>query len=506
MRVFYIIYRTFEILLTVAYLRLDKYLLGFRLLWPFFILANILPKYRKLPKSVSRGESLKYAAVYLGPIFIKLGQIISIRPDLFPEDIVVEMMELQDRVAPFNPSIAKDIIAKELKCNLQDVFVDFNDKPIASASIAQVHAARLHTQEEVVIKVVRPNIVKLLKKDLLTIKLIVKILYVFMPDSRRCRLNEVVALLEKTFTNEVNLEREAANAAELRRNFVNSSMLYIPKVYWQFTTKKILVMEKISGIPITEVENIQANNISLPLLASNGVKIFFEQVFRDGFFHADMHPGNIFANPQNPQHAQYIAVDFGIVGKLSASDQSYMADILLAYFNRDFYMVAKLHRRAGWLDDNIDLHEFADEIRVLSERIFEKPIKDISIGHLLMQLLMIGRKFNMHVQPSLILFQKTLFQIEGLGKQLYPELDFWVIAREFLQKWQQQNLLNIFNPIMQSKSFLYNIHRLPDLLHDAIQLPVVLQEKSKQKNYVSIAVIGSSSFLAGLLVAMLYFV
>lgn len=460
-----ILLRLTDIVLTISNLRLDILLKNKSFLWMFRSIAFFGKKYRNIEVPQSRGQALRIAFGELGPIFIKLGQAISIRPDLFPIDIVRELIKLQDQVKPFPTSVAKDIIENSLKDKITSVFPEFDDIPIASASIAQVHSAKINTGEAVIVKVLRPNIEKKISQDIIVMKFMARLINLFFAQSKRFRLLEVINELEKTLHNEIDLSREAANAVNLRRNFKHSKQLYIPKIYWQWTDRTVLVMEKIRGIPITDLNSLRNNNVDLKKLAETGVKIFFKQVFEDKFFHADMHPGNIFVSYNSPSEPKYIAVDFGIVGYFNDVDQRYLASIILAFFNRDFYRVAFLHQQAGWIDYKVELNDFANEIRILSERILDKSLKDISFGHLLMNLLHVGRKFNMHVQPHLLLFQKTLFAIEGLGKTIYPQLNIWDIAKPYLENWHKRELLNTINPMENIDNILDAVTTIPKIPH-----------------------------------------
>ncbi len=465
------IFRLFEIVLIISHLKLDVLYGSRTLLWMFRWVTKILPKYSKISKPNSRGEALRIAFTELGPIFIKLGQLISVRPDLFPLDIVKELTKLQDRVKPFPADISKKIIEKSLEVKLTKIFKNFVDEPIASASIAQVHIAKTLSGESIIIKVLRPNIHQQIAKDITVMRFSAKIITRIFKSSKRFRMLEVVNELQKILANEIDLGREAANASELRRNFKDSNQLYVPKIYWQWTRKSIIVMEKIHGISITDLEKLKKHQINIKRLAEKGVEIFFTQVFRDRFFHADMHPGNIFVSYKNPLDPKYIAVDFGIMGSMDIKSQTYMAKIFMAFFQRDFYRIAYLHRQIGWIEGDVDLADFADEIRILSEPIFDKPLKDISFGYLLLRLLQVGRKFDMHIQPQLLLFQKTLFTIEGLGKKLYPELNIWEIVKKYFEKWQMERMLDEFNPLRNTETIfecLTTLPKLPGILHDTL--------------------------------------
>ena len=379
----------------------------------------------------SRGERIRCALEDLGPIFVKFGQMLSTRPDLLPPDIAMELAKLQDKVPPFPGEEAKALIEKNFSQSIDEIFEFFEGTPLASASIAQVHVARLLDGKEVVVKVVRPDIVKTIQRDIALLYILAGLAQKYWSDGRRLRPVEVVQEYEKTIYDELDMQREAASATQLRRNFKNSKLLYIPEVYWNLTRKQVMVMERIHGIPVSNVKRLKENHIDLVRLSEEGVQIFFTQVFKHNFFHADMHPGNIFVSPQG----QYIAVDFGIVGTLNPEDQRYLAENFLAFFNRDYRRVAELHIESGWVPVETRADEFESAIRSVCEPIFEKPLKDISFGQVLLRLFQTARRFHMEVQPQLVLLQKTLLNIEGLGRELNPDLDLWKTAKPFLENW-----------------------------------------------------------------------
>jgi ubiquinone biosynthesis protein len=384
----------------------------------------------------TRGERIRLSLEQLGPIFVKFGQILSTRRDLLPDDIAVELARLQDRVPPFSGEQARDIIEKAYRQPIDAVFAEFELTPLASASIAQVHAAKLLDGREVVVKVVRPDIEPVIRRDIGLLYIIAGSLQRFWSEGRRLRPVEVVREFEKTILDELDLMREAASASQIRRNFNGSPLLYVPEVYWPYARRNAMVMERISGIPVSNIEGLRAAGIDLQALSERGVEIFFTQVFRHNFFHADMHPGNIFVSPEG----QYIAVDFGIVGTLSPGDQRYLAENFLAFFHRDYARVAELHVESGWVPAGTRVEEFEAAIRTVCEPIFERPLRDISFGQLLLRLFQTARRFNMEVQPQLVLLQKTLLNIEGLGRQLYPELDLWKTAKPFLERWMSEQI------------------------------------------------------------------
>lgn len=391
-------------------------------------------------KCPDRSVALRRSLEALGPIFVKFGQALSTRPDILPIDIADELSKLQDKVRPFPSEKAQKIIEEAFKKSIPEIFASFETEPLASASMAQVHAAELPNGREVVVKVLRPGIEKIIKQDISLLKTLARALERIWPLSRRFKPSEIVAEFEHTLIDELDLQREAANAGQLRRNFAHSPLLYIPEIFWDYTRDNVMVMERIYGIPVSDTERLKQHRIDIKKLAERGVEIFFTQVFRDCFFHADMHPGNIFVSPTNPHNPQYICVDFGIIGTLNDKDKRYIAENLYAFFSRDYRRVAQLHVESGWVSPNTRIDEFESAIRTVCEPIFEKPLKDISFGQVVMRLFQVAQRFEMEVQPQLILLQKTLLAIEGLGRQLYPDLDLWVTAKPFLEKWLREQV------------------------------------------------------------------
>lgn len=412
---------------------LDEIVLATRFFAPVRFLIYVNPWYWTKNRNIPRAERIRKTLEELGPIFIKFGQMLSTRRDLLPDDIASELARLQDKVPPFKG--AKHIVEKIYEKPVTDMFVEFSLEPLASASVAQVHAATLPDHQKVVVKILRPNIEKIIKRDISLLYSIAKLLERYWVHGKRVHACDLVTEFETTILNELDLMREAANASSLRRNFLQSPLLYVPKIHWDYAREKVMVMERIAGIPISNIEELRTHNINLKRLAETGVEIFFTQVFRDCFFHGDMHPGNIFVSTKNPANPQYLAVDFGIMGSLSPEDQRYLAENMLAFFKRDYRQVAQLHIESGWVAANTRIDVLEAAIRTVSEPIFEKPLKDISFGHLLLRLFQIGRQFEMEVQPQLMLLQKTLLHIEGLGRQLYPELNLWDTAKPFLESW-----------------------------------------------------------------------
>ncbi len=463
MNAFSRLYRLSHISFILIKYGLDEVVLETRLLpsfkfLRFFCLSRIFGK-----KLEPRGDRIRKALEELGPIFVKFGQLLSARLDMLPSDIIVELSKLQDQVPPFCGKQAKNIVEAAFQRSLSDIFQDFEEKPLASASIAQVHAAKLLDGREIVVKVLRPNIHQLIKQDIEVLKYIAKLSERFWKASRQFKPKEIVAEFERALTDELDLLREAANASQLRRNFARSNQFYVPEIYWEHCKHNILVQERIRGIPIYQIDLLKQEGFDLKQLAELGLEIFFTQVFRDCYFHADMHPGNLFVSTVNPKQPQYIAVDFGIMGSLSAKDQRYLAENFLAIFNRDYRRVAILHQESGWINSNVRIDEFEANIRLVCEPIFEKPLKDISFATLLLGLFETARRFQINIQPQLILLQKTLFNIEGLGRRLYPDLDLWRTAKPFLENWMESQM-GIPALIQKVKRLApYWLERLPEI-------------------------------------------
>ena len=429
---------------------------------------------RLFPKGdKTRGERLRLALEDLGPIFIKFGQMLSTRRDLMPPDIAVELKRLQDQVPPFHSDTARQIIEEELGAPVGELFDHFEADSMASASIAQVHAARLHSGEEVVIKVIRPGIDNVMRNDIALLYTFARVLLRVWPEARRLRPVEVVKDYESTLFDELDLQKEAANTSQLKRNFQHSPLLHVPTSYWPLTRKRVMTQERVSGVPVADTDALEAQGVDMRLLAERGVEIFFTQVFRDNFFHADMHPGNIFVNVSNPSDPSYIAIDCGIVGSLTREDQDYLARNIIAFFRQDYYEVAMLHIESGWVGEHTRANEFAAAIRSVCEPILEKPLKDISFGQVLMGLFQTAQRFHMEVQPQLVLLQKTLLNIEGLGRSLYPELDLWHTAKPFLERWMHERA--------GPKGFWEELKRqAPDLAQRMPQLPVLAHQALSQ--------------------------
>ncbi len=434
--------RLIHVISVIAKYRLDEFLRGQP--GAFWLRLALMPWKLRWAFSRVRNEPvnrrLRLAMEELGPIYIKFGQLLSTRRDFIDVALAEELRSLQDNVPPFkNPSV-ETIVSRALGVPAESVFQELDIVPFASASVAQVHQARLHSGEEVVVKVLRPGIEDTVKQDITLLKWVARLIADYTPYGKRLKPVEVVNDYEGVILDELNLQSEGANASQLKRNFADSSELYVPKIYWDYTRRNVLVMERIHGIPVTNIAELEAAQINLKKLAETGVNIFFTQVFEHNFFHADMHPGNIFVSRENPQNPRYIAIDCAIIGSLSAADKDYLAKNLLAIFKRDYRRVAELHVECGWVPPETGIHAFESAMRSVCEPIFEKPLKDISFAQLLVQLFSTAGRFNMEVQPSLVLLQKTLLNVEGMGRQLYPDLDLWQTALPFLENWQRKQL------------------------------------------------------------------
>lgn len=447
---------------------LDEFVAALHLFRPYRLVLRLLPWrwFRAQPKP--RAVRLREALQDLGPVFVKFGQMLSTRPDMLPDDIAEELARLQDQVPAFPGAEAIAVIEAAYGDTLDKFFRHFEPEPVASASVAQVHFAVLLDGTPVAVKVLRPGIQRIIERDLQLLYTLARLAMRFVSDLRRLRPVEVVDEYSKTLHGELDLMREAANASQLRANFADSQLLLVPKIHWDLTRTQVMVMERVSGIPIGNIQGLRDAGIDMRRLAHDGVEIFFTQAFRDGFFHADMHPGNIFVSPEG----RYIAVDFGIMGTLNARDQRYLAENFLGFFNRDYRTVAEAHVHAGWVAADTRLDEFEDAIRAVCEPIFSRPLKDISFGRLLLRLFQTARRFNMEVQPQLVLLQKTLFNIEGLGRRLYPDLNLWETAKPFLETWTREQmgpraLLRALRKEMPK--WAQALPQLPMLMHDVLQ-------------------------------------
>ena len=444
---------------------LDDFVRATHLYRPFRFLFYLSPwTWFQRSEGATRGARLRLALEELGPVFVKFGQAVSTRRDLLPVDIADELAKLQDRVPPFDSKAAVAIIEQAFGRPLQDIFATFETDPLAAASIAQVHGATLKSGEEVVVKILRPGMHEVIERDLEVLGALAALADEYWEDARRLRPLELVSEYRKTILDELDLMREAGNAAQLKRNFAGSTLLYVPAVYWDYCRSNVMVMERIHGIIVSRMDELRARGANIAKLAENGVEIFFTQVFRHNFFHADMHPGNIFVQTDDPENPRYAAVDFGIVGTLQPRDQHYLAENFLAFFERDYARVAALHIESGWVPQSARVDELESAVRTVCEPIFNKPLAEISFAQVLLRLFDVARRFDMQVQPQLVLLQKTLFNIEGLGRQLYPELDLWKTAQPILRRWMRER--------MSPRALLKQARaQLPDTVEALKQLP-----------------------------------
>ena len=514
-----LLYRLIVINFTMARYGLDEIILSIHFFRPLWLLGLINPFNWFRGRSLSQAERLRLCIESLGPIFIKFGQMLSTRRDLLRSDIVDELEKLLDQVPPFPLQQARGIIERELARPIDQLFRSFDDKVLASASIAQVYNAVLPDGESVVVKIVRPNIEVRIKQDIHLLMVLARMADRYWQGAKRVKPVQIVEEFEKTLINELDLVREAANASELRRYFEDSNDLYVPRVYWDYCKTRVMVIERIEGIPVSDIEQLKKHKINLELLARKGVEVFFTQVYQNNFFHADMHPGNIFVSPENPDDPKYIAVDFGIMGSLSTQDQRYLAENFVAFFNRDYRRVAELHVDSGWVDRDTRIDDFEAAIRTVCEPMFQRPLAEISFGQLLVRLFQTARQFNMEIQPQLLLLEKTFLHIEGLGRQLYPQLDLWDTAKPFLERWLSEQLGVRALVKGLKKNLPYIAENLPDLpqlafktLHkianDELQVEFkskqleLLQKEIRQSNARNIrAIIGGSFVISASIIA-----
>ena len=426
--------------------------------------------------SAPRGQRLREALQKLGPIFVKFGQVLSTRRDLLPLDVADELALLQDQVPPFPGDVAVATIERAFRKPLDEIFTSFDRTPVASASIAQVHFATVRDkngrEREVAVKVLRPGMLKVIDQDLALIRMMAGWVERLAPDGRRLKPREVAAEFDKYLHDELDLVREAASAAQLRRNMADVGLVLIPEMFWDMIRPEVLVMERMKGVPVNQIERLRAAGVDIPKLARDGVTIFFTQVFRDGFFHADMHPGNIMVSVEPATFGRYISVDFGIVGTLTQVDKEYLAQNFAAFFRRDYKRVAELHVESGWVPADTRIDELEAGIRSVCEPYFDRPLKDISLGMVLLRLFQISRRFNVVIQPQLVLLQKTLLNVEGLGRQLDPDLDLWATAKPFLEKWMLEQIgpRRFWTELKdQAPYYAKMLPDLPRLLHGYLQ-------------------------------------
>ena len=477
-------------------------------------IARVLSFGRDL--SAPRGQRLRQALEHLGPIFVKFGQVLSTRRDLLPHDVADELARLQDRVPPFDSVVAMATVERAFRRPVDTIFASFERVPVASASIAQVHFATLkdrHGQtRDVAVKVLRPGMLTVIEKDLSLMRMMAGWLEGASKEARRLKPREVVAEFDKYLHDELDLVREAASAAQLRRNMAGLNLVLIPEMFWDFCHPEVIVMERMVGVPISQVDRLREAGVDIPQLARDGVTIFFTQVFRDGFFHADMHPGNIQVSIEPATFGRYISLDFGIIGTLTEYDKEYLAQNFTAFFRRDYKRVAQLHIESGWVPPETRVDELEAAVRTVCEPYFDRPLKEISLGLLLMRLFQTSRRFQVEIQPQLVLLQKTLLNIEGLGRQLDPELDLWSTAKPFLETWmlQQVGPQKLINELRdQAPRYAKMLPDLPRLLHDYLarrpadhsrELLALLGEQRRTNRLLQGLVYGGLGFVLGLIV------
>ncbi|MBB5204334.1 ubiquinone biosynthesis protein [Inhella inkyongensis] len=457
-----------------------------------------------------RGERLRLALERLGPIFVKFGQVLSTRRDLVPPDIAEELAKLQDRVPSFPAAQSRALVERAFGKSIDAVFAQFDAEPVASASIAQVHFARLHDGREVAVKVLRPGMLDVIEDDLGILRILAVWIERLSADGRRLKPREVVAEFDMYLHDELDLVREAANAAQLRRNMDGLDLVLVPEMVWDYCTAEVIVMQRMHGLPISQVERLRAAGVDIKKLARDGVTIFFTQVFRDGFFHADMHPGNILVSTAPETFQRYVALDFGIVGTLSEVDKDYLAQNFVAFFRRDYKRVAELHVESGWVPAQTRVDALEAAIRAVCEPQFDKPLKDISLGQVLLRLFQTSRRFNVEIQPQLVLLQKTLLNVEGLGRQLDPDLDLWATAKPFLERWMDEQvgpraLARVLKK--EAPRLAQFLPELPRLLHDALKAQAqngaetaqraVLEELRRTNRLLQFALSALLGFVAG---------
>ncbi|SFM16084.1 ubiquinone biosynthesis regulatory protein kinase UbiB [Nitrosomonas communis] len=506
-----LIFRLLKIILIGFRFGLDDILLShprLRLLRPVFMLVPFRARL-KLPRAVR----LRLALEKLGPIFIKFGQMLSTRRDLLAQDFADELAKLQDQVPPFPSDLAVATLEKVYEKPIDEVFSKFQKEPVASASVAQVHFATLHDGTKVAIKILRPDIAPVITHDIALMETGAWLLESIWPDGKRLKLRQVVIEFSRHLADELDLVREASNCSQLRRNFLDSSLLFVPEVYWDYCHSEVMVMERVQGIPISHVDILRKHSMDIPQLARVGVEIFFTQVFRDGYFHADMHPGNIFVGLDG----RYIAVDFGIMGTLSDEDKNYLAQNFLGFFRRDYRRIAQAHIEAGWAPRNTRVNDFEASIRAVCEPIFDKPLKEIYFGRVLLRLFQVSRQFNVEIQPQLVLLQKTLLNIEGLGRDLDPDLDLWKTAKPFLESWMSEQVgwRGLESHIQkEAPNWAKMLPELPRLIHFQLgqeraqimeeRLTELVAQEKKQSRLLALVAVLLAALLAALVLTQLY--
>jgi ubiquinone biosynthesis protein len=490
---------------------LEEFFLGHERVRPLRWLVRALLFWR--PLTQPRGVRLRLALEALGPIFVKFGQMLSTRRDLVPLDIADELALLQDQVPPFPSVVAIATLEAAYKKPLAEVFAEFDATPVASASVAQVHFARLHDGTAVAVKVLRPGIAPVIAHDVSLLYAAAGLVEKLFADGKRLRPREVVDEFEKHLEDELDLMREAANCSQLRRNFKDSPQLLVPEVYWDYCARDVMVMDRMDGVPISQIDRLRESGTDIPALAARGVEIFFTQVFRDGFFHADMHPGNILVRAGSEQ---YIALDFGIMGTLTEVDKQYLARNFLAFFRRDYKGVAMAHLESGWVPPDTRMDELEAAVRAVCEPVFDRPLKDISFGRVLLQLFQASRRFNVEIQPQLVLLQKTLLNIEGLGRQLDPELDLWKTAKPFLERWMNEQVgwrALVKNLQTEAPKWAALLPQLPRLAHQALNenrltqletgLSLMLRQQNTRNRWLGVIAVLLAAISLGLLFTLL---
>ena len=473
------IFRLLKIIFVILYFGLDEFLLAHdRVRW-LRVPLNALLFMRNISKP--RAVRLRLALESLGPIFVKFGQMLSTRRDLMPTDLADELAKLQDRVPPFSSKLAIDLLEAAYKKPLLEVFKSFDETPIASASVAQVHFAVLHDSREVAVKILRPGIQHTIAHDIALLKVAADFMTLVWADGRRLKPRRVIEEFEKHLGDELDLTREAANGSQLRRNFADSNLLLVPEMYWDYCTSDVMVMQRMLGLPVSQVSQLRDSGVDIAKLAADGVEIFYTQVFRDGFFHADMHQGNVMV----AQDGRYIALDFGIMGTLTDIDKHYLAQNFIAFFRRDYKRVAEVHIESGWAPADTRVDELESAIREVCEPIFDRPLREVSFGRVLLRLFQTSRRFGIEIQPQLVLLQKTLLNVEGLGLQLDPELDLWKTAKPWLERWMSEQVgwRGLIKTLKQeAPRFATLLPHLPRLLHQRLSdNPTAGMEKAVQQ-------------------------